>query len=279
MPEQQDIETARARRVEVMGGVELLTARYVRHRFSRHYHHRYALGCIEAGAMRFRYLGASHVASAGTVNLVVPGEAHDGCAAVEAGWRYRMLYLSPDALAEAEQNLGNRGLPYFRAGVIEDSALAAHVRAVHLALEDDAASMLEKRSRLLMLLTHWVHRHAEGRLSWPSTRPEPGAVALVREIIHAHFGEDILLDDLAQAAGLSPFHLLRVFQRQTGLTPHAYLTQVRMQKAKDLIAGDGRIADAAHEVGLADQSHLTRLFKQRYGLTPAAYRKILQNKA
>ena len=58
------------------------------------------MGCIVDGAMRFNYLGENVVAPRGQVNLVVPGEPHDGHGADEAGWAYRMFYLPPGALVD-----------------------------------------------------------------------------------------------------------------------------------------------------------------------------------
>lgn len=80
-----------------------------------------------------------------------------------------------------------------------------------------------------------------------------------------------MLDDLAAIGGVSQFQLLRGFSRMTGLTPHAYLVQRRLQKARKLIANGVPLADAAHAAGFADQSHMTRLFVRTYGMSPGVY--------
>ena len=69
----------------------------------------------------------------------------------------------------------------------------------------------------------------------------------------------------------SPFHLVRVFRAATGLPPHAYLTQVRLQHAKRLLAAGALIAWVAADTGFTDQSHLARHFKQVTGVTPGQY--------
>ncbi len=120
-------------------------------------------------------------------------------------------------------------------------------------------------------------RHADQRRPWPKIRPERGAARLARDYIAAHADRDIPLFDLAKAVNASPFHLVRLFTREYGLPPHAFLTQVRLDRAKELLAGKARLADVAAETGFADQSHLTRLFKRRFGLTPGRFRKIVQN--
>jgi hypothetical protein len=70
---------------------------------------------------------------------------------------------------------------------------------------------------------------------------------------------------------LVPFRMVRTFTRQIGLPPHAYLNQVRVNRAKQLLANGEPIALVAYETGFADQSHLTRHFKRLFGLTPGQY--------
>lgn len=267
--------------VPVLGGVEVMRATFVTQTFSRHFHEGYGLGCIERGAMRFHYLGSGMVASQGQVNLVVPGEVHDGHAAVDQGWAYRMFYLRPEALVEAARELmprpeANHSWPHFRQGVINDPDLAARIRAVHRLFQDPEVSLLEKETRMLDLLSQWIHRHADKRGNWPKTRPEHRAAAQAREYLSANPGKDVSLKDLAGVAGLSPFHLVRVFEREYGITPHAYLTQARVKLARDLLGTDKRLADIAQETGFADQAHLTRQFKRRFGLTPGRFRRALK---
>ncbi|MUM77178.1 helix-turn-helix domain-containing protein [Pseudodesulfovibrio sp. F-1] len=258
-----------------LGGVELLHARYVTQRFSRHFHEGYALGCIEAGSMRFRYMGQEVVAARGQVNLVVPGEVHDGHGAAPGGWAYRMFYLRPEVLAGATGD----ALPDFRMGVIDDPGLAARIVLTHRLLERPWTPRMEKETRLMALLREWIGGWAEERCRRPRAGREHRAVARAREVIRAEYGEDLSLGRLAREAGLSPWHLVRVFEGEVGVTPHVYLTQVRVDRARRMLAGPGRIADIAVECGFADQAHLTRLFKRQTGMTPGGFRKNLQNRA
>ncbi len=81
----------------------------------------------------------------------------------------------------------------------------------------------------------------------------------------------ISLADLARESGLSRFQLVRAFARATGLTPHAYLMQRRIDLARRLIADRTPLAEAAAASGFADQAHMTRLFVRNYGVAPGAY--------
>jgi AraC-like DNA-binding protein len=228
--------------------------------------------------MRFRYRGETVVAPAGQINLVVPGEAHDGQGADETGWAYRMFYLHPEALMEAAAALMPRpNQPNFRMGVIHDPQLARCVVQTHHILESPQASAIEKETRLFWLLTHWIARHADEPGSWSTIGHEHQAVTRARDIIRARFHEDISLTELADEGHLSPFYLTRVFGKQLGVTPHGYLIQVRVEHARTLLASHKRLADIAAECGFSDQAHMTRLFKRQVGITPGRYRKNIQN--
>ena len=89
--------------------------------------------------------------------------------------------------------------------------------------------------------------------------------------MHEHAGEGLSLDDLARAAGLSKYHLVRLFHHAVGLPPHQYLLRVRIERARKLIAAGWPVSSVATEVGFADQSHFTRVFRSVLRTTPAAY--------
>ncbi len=273
-------ESARMWKPGRLAGVFLLAADYRRQDFAPHIHEDYALGVIERGAMAFRYRGQGLVAPAGSVNLVVPGEAHDGHGLDAAGWSYRMFYLDPDLLARAASELAGRraGPPHFAAGVLHDPGLAARVRGLHRLLEQDAAPRLALEEKLQDLLAHWIARHAERLPAARDAGREPGAVARARAILDARFGEDLSLADLAAETGLSAWHLARAFTTAVGLPPHAYLVQQRVRRARERLAGPQGLAELAADLGFADQSHFTRAFKRIVGVSPGAFRKILQDR-
>jgi AraC-like DNA-binding protein len=98
-------------------------------------------------------------------------------------------------------------------------------------------------------------------------RPVRRAIELLRERLDS----DVTLDTLADHAGTDKFHLCRAFRAQVGLPPHAYLTRLRIMRAKELLASGVRPSDVAPRVGLYDQSQLNRHFRRIVGTTPGAY--------
>ncbi|WP_432738674.1 helix-turn-helix domain-containing protein [Maridesulfovibrio sp. FT414] len=259
--------------------IQVLRASYVSQNFSRHMHEDYAVGVIERGAMAFRYRGCDLVASSGQVNLVVPGEVHDGHAAEDEGWTYSMFYLPPEVLLGAAAELSKRPeQPHFRQGILDDRWLSARLLEVHRAVSCPSTSSLEKETLLLGLLTGWITRHADAGGGLTDPGHEHRAVNLAREFIEDCYERDLSLEQLASLGGLSHYHFVRVFEKETGITPHAYLMQTRVNRARGMLDSSMRLADIAAACGFFDQSHFTRHFSRQFGLTPGRYRNFIQNR-
>jgi AraC-like DNA-binding protein len=259
-------------RAEAFGGLELLRARFAAFSFTPHAHEEYMIVATESGTATPRFWGAAQRIGPGDVFVLRPGEVHGGGPADEAIWRYRSFY-PPAALMQRvvrELTGADRGLPQFAEEVIRDPALAVTLRRAHQALEAPA-STLASESRLMAALAWLVGRHALGKPSPQRIGREHRAVRRAREYLETFPGENVSLEALAQAAGIGPFHLCRVFRRETGLSPHAYQILVRARLAKSLLLQGFPIARVAADTGFSDQAHLTRHFKRIFGVTPGRY--------
>ena len=102
-------------------------------------------------------------------------------------------------------------------------------------------------------------------------------IYLYRRIVYAklfidtHFADKIDLDNIADEAFFSKFHFIRLFHSIYNKTPHQYLSFVRIEKAKQLLATEMIAANVCYAVGFESVSSFTGLFKRMAGQTPAAY--------
>lgn len=261
-------------RVRVFETFELLRARYTRQRFAPHAHADFVFGVIEAGAARTFFRGAEDVHTAGSVVTFGPGEVHTGAPAADEGWSYRMLYPSESLVRFiAHEATGRDFTPTFDTSCVHDPVLADRVRATHEILEGDA-DCLQKECALLEVVGEIVIRHASTRPNETaplSSSRSAAALRRVRDLLEAEYARTVTIRELADVAGLSTFHLIRVFGALFGLPPYKYLEQIRIQHARRLIRLGFPLTHVVHATGFSDQSHLTRYFKRIVGVTPGMY--------
>jgi len=105
--------------------------------------------------------------------------------------------------------------------------------------------------------------------------PKP-RLSRVLEYIQANLDQGIHIDELAEAAGPSLFHFAKLFKRSTGSSPHQYVLQRPLERAKELLRKTGlSLSEIALQAGFADQSHLTNVFRRFIGVTPSQFRTLL----
>ncbi|AZE49204.1 Transcriptional regulator, AraC family [Pseudomonas chlororaphis] len=260
-------------------GIETLRAHFTGHAYDPHWHDSYLVGVTEEGVQQFHCRRERFHSTPGKVFLLEPGEIHDGDAPTDGGFTYRMLYLEPQWLerelsalfeeAPADSQLS------FATTLASDQRLAQATSTAFHSLHHGELRIVRQSAmdQLLDQLTghlHWRKRyHQDPRL--------PLVAHKARDYLHAHAQQDISLDELGAVCGVDRFRLTRAFKAAYGLPPHAYLVQLRLAKARRLLARGAQPAEVAMALGFADQSHMGRWFVRAYGLTPAAYRKRCSN--
>ncbi|MGH7494530.1 MAG: AraC family ligand binding domain-containing protein [bacterium] len=256
-------------------GLELLHASYQTHVFPRHWNESFIIQLVEQGVNEFFCEGKTHTAPAGNIVLINAYEVHTGYATGPAPLMYRSLYLTPEFLAEivGQINEGRAAVPLLAAHVIHDPKLAHFIRKIHRAADQGGAN-LHLQSVLLCALSHLLRRHSTHLFCTADTGREVVAIRRAREYLHENFHRNISLIELAQHSYLSPFHLLRTFRKSVGMPPHEYLTNLRVERAKQFLAEGIPIAQVAQQTGFIDQSHLHRRFKHFVGLTPGQFLKM-----
>ena len=256
--------------VPCLDNLELFRAKSIGYTYARHMHEAYAIGVIEAGVGGNFYKGAVHLAPPGSVVLLNPGDVHTGFSAGSVPLSYRMLYVGPDSMRRMVADVAAKGALRFTEPVIHDSPLARRIRDFHLTTE---TSEMTLELEVLFAETVSAIISAYGNIYTPDGRggAEHRAVRQIKTYLRENYFQNITLEQLATLTGLNRSYLTRVFRDEVGLPPYAYLTQVRVEKAKLLLVEGQPLSEVALAVGFADQSHLTRFFKRIVGVTPGRY--------
>jgi AraC-like DNA-binding protein len=261
---------ARMTRVELsIGSLDLLRCVRYDHDFPRHSHAQFTVGVFEVGSGTVRYRHAGWRATDGAILAVPPDEVHQAEPLADSGWTYRTLYPSVELVALAVGASANSLQAFFPQPIFHDHELSSETLRVHRALLSDPID-LPIEEAMLGLLRRLVIRHSAGTIPG-GTRSSARAVSVARDYIEAHYSLPVRIADLATVCNTSPFHLIRSFRDAVGMPPHAYLMQVRSNRARDLLQQGKSAAASAYLCGFCDQSQFTRTFKRLFGVTPGAY--------
>jgi transcriptional regulator GlxA family with amidase domain len=98
-------------------------------------------------------------------------------------------------------------------------------------------------------------------------------IADIQQYLRGVPDQKLHLEELAQRFSLDKYQLIRYFKRQVGMTPNGYLTLLRIEQAKSLLAQGHALVEVALETGFYDQSHFARYFRIHTGFTPRGYQK------
>jgi AraC-like DNA-binding protein/quercetin dioxygenase-like cupin family protein len=256
--------------------VELMRVSYRTQVFPPHTHDFLTIGVVLRGAALLRCRHTDYIARAGDVVIIPPGEVHAGSTDAEAELvSYFAAHVSVETLVQC--NRAREAMPDFNSVIVRDEELADHL--LHL----DGLMLAGRPGAddvLASVLVRAADRHADGRVpSRPrsSKRDEPLVVRRAREFLGTCFENDTAtsLRTMASELGVSPFYLMRVFTDSVGLSPHRYLVQLRIGRARELLARGVSCSTAAAMAGFSDQTHMTQQFRQYVGITPASYRRLL----
>ena len=226
-----------------------------------------------AGRSRYILRSSIHRVMPGDTILVSPGDIHTTISEPGQTWRFINVNLNTRLLTAfaAENGSANTSPLFFSQPVLHHPPLQQHLVNLHGSMTRGGSKLYQEEIMeqiLGCLLGNTRNRISTVLRLTPSRR----AVERARELLDASYAAKISLRQLSAAAGLSPFHLSRVFVKQIGLPLHAYQIQLRVLAAKRMLGQGYSVAVAAKSTGFTDASHLNRVFARTYGITPGRYK-------
>lgn len=242
-----------------------------------HTHPTLSIGAVDGGGSVFRWTGGVEHLAPGTV-VVVPAERVHACNPLPDGrWSYQMLHLEPCWVRGVLAEIAAHGGAIDALDEVDVRREAASYRALRIlgGILFSPADAETKEAALVGVVGDLLAgRGALTRQPAPTAPMLPAArLAHLKALLQARHAERLPLAELAREAGMSRYHLIRAFRAGTGLTPHAYQLDQRINQARRLLRAGGVLADVALQLGFADQSHFQRAFKQRVAMTPLAYQR------
>src|SRR5258708_1264915 len=240
------------------------------HEYPPHTHEALGVAVTEQGGSVIKSRGQVEEAHAATLFVFNPAEPHAGWMGWSERWRYRSLYLTQAALDQVAAGLGIAQVPYFTRNMFRDGDLIDGFLTMHRAIEQ-GRDVFQERELLIGTFGRLFQRHGSSAVRIGPPPRDRTILERVQQRMRSDYAQDLRLEELAHDVGLTTFQLIGLFKRTTGLTPHAYLTQLRLSMACRHLRHSRAIADVAADVGFYDQSALTKHFKRIYGITPLQF--------
>lgn len=241
--------------------------------YAPHTHAQWSLGAITGGSSHFSCGDQQWLTGSGTLVCINPHQVHACKPFSEEPWCYWMLYLDQDWLThwcQAQGWFNQAAWQDFNQPVLRDSASFNTFITLAELLMNPVPSPAEKEQALHQALLQLIPA-----LLGPQSHAIPDQPpASLQQLVHwldQQDATDFSLEHLCRISGYSPGHLIRLFRRHYGLTPHAWLVDRRIQLGQRLLKQGHPQASVAQQAGFADQAHFQRVFKRLVAVTPGQY--------
>lgn len=283
LDEQQD-----SRATGPMGDIQRFISRSqftVRHtaakacEFESHAHAAYTVTAVLAGQLTAIIGDDQFELSAGETGLTNVGQNHS---ARGKHVEFVSIGVSPALVNEMVTEMGltrTTANIVFHQRSVTDSIIAEMACEIATEVAEEQlgrAAMLDtlvRRLAIHLLRCHLTVRQSD-QIELSRAGPVDRRLRRAIEFMHDNFGRELALEEIASAAYLSEYHFARLFKQITGVTPHVYLANVRLERARKLLTDTALpISEIASMVGYQSQSHFSKMFRSVAGITPRAFRE------
>nr|WP_272501598.1 AraC family transcriptional regulator [Silvania confinis] len=253
--------------------MEILQATCYEHSYPPHFHDEFVIAAFARGAQRTRVCRENGIAAAGSVMIIAPGEVHTGEAVQrDEGWDYCAFYPGESLVNEVAQTVisGKGEVNFGTRGIRHDPQMARRMLQAAGVIKQ-SQDPLEKECVMYQILNLLVGHYGERTVKGSRQGFLRADIRHAIDFLHCSYTQSLSVKEIAQVAGLSEFYFMRTFQKMTGLSVHQYLTQIRLMRAKALLAKGISAAQVASDIGFFDQSHLIKHFRAHFGTTPGLF--------
>lgn len=249
--------------------------------YQAHSHPTFSIGAVDQGQSCFySHPTGQHIIAAKSL-VIMPAHVIHRCNPMpEQVWSYQMMHIDAawlnTLLQEHQIEYSHFAEHYFaqpQPQVLHDISSYQMFTQLNQVLFDPNIDIYKKEQRLIEVLS---------QLLLPNLKPLQNLVITdeqqkLQQLIDwlAESCDFISLQEMANYLGMSRFRLIRLFNHHLGLAPHAYLINLRINQARELLKSGQTLADVAFSLGFCDQSHFHRCFKSHTGITPKQYQQSI----
>lgn len=240
--------------------------------YKKHTHEEFSVGIVEKGVSEYFNTGKKEEIGKGSTVIINPSDVHSCNPKEGYTWNYKMLFVDPQWLHciqnEVLDKTTKEFIPFHQHHLINQQTFVQFKWLFNILVS--SSSQLCKEQSSISFFSNLI-KEDQGKET-VIKKSKHNALALARDYIADNCEQNIKIDNIASAAGLSSYYLIHAFRKEFGMTPHAYQLARRINKAKTLLRYGSDIASVAVDLGFTDQSHFHRNFKQIVAATPKQYK-------
>lgn len=237
--------------------------------YKKHFHETFSIGVNKEGVSIYTNSDKQYTLDKNMLSIINPNVVHSCNSCTEVLNIFYMMYLDP-IWCKNIQNIINEDIDTFinvPVDILEDEKIYYEYLALCEYLFSNSSS-LEKEDELINFFMKFFSLYLEKNEKIIVDENFEKIVSFLDK----NYKENISLEELSKIFELNSFYIIRLFKSQMNMTPHAYLLNVKINKAKQLLQKGYSIVDTALECGFFDQSHFHRNFLKIVATTPKEYR-------
>lgn len=256
---------------DVSGNIEIKKCNNSVHSNKAHFHNEVSIGLVEKGNCTTEICGKIYELKEKTILIIPAALAHKCNPCNYKQWNFRMLYINKDWFQRAFNN-DKSEIKFSHIRVNEEAFM--EIKRLFVDIEKGVMN-IENESKLLnyiSLLTNVDNKNLKKEIIKNINFRK---INEIKNYLNENYLDNIMLNDLATMAEVSKYNLIRQFEKCNGLSPHKYITNLRINNAKKLLRKNKNFVEIALESGFYDQSHFTKCFKEYTGVTPLEYKSCV----
>ncbi|QDF27526.1 AraC family transcriptional regulator [Halarcobacter anaerophilus] len=248
--------------------VELRYSNNTKH-YKNHIHNTFSIGMNLKGKTIYSNKTKKYEFDVGMLAIVNPKEVHSCNPVTKEPNLYYMLYLDPNWCYGIQKSIFKdlEGFKPFEEDVLYDEEIYTDFKNLCNLLFSEI-SYKEKEQKLIQFFTKLFKLY----MKESEQKKENKDFEKIADYLEQNSTENISLEELSKEFNLNPFYIIRIFKAQKNITPHAYLLNMKINRAKKLLKEQKSITFTALECGFSDQSHFHRNFCKYVAATPKEYK-------
>ena len=242
---------------DIDGNIEIKKCNNSIHASKAHFHKEISIALVEDGHSDVK-IGDKIYKITGMTFLMIPSNVVHKCSPFSySNWKFRMLYINKEWF-ESAFSCSSEKFSFMAVDKITYSDMVSlfdHIENSKFDFENES-KMIYYISLLMDVTNNYYEEYSE------AVKTEK--IRIIKDFIEENYLNNIMISDLSRISDMSKYYLIRQFESSVGLSPHKYITNLRVNYAKYLLKGNKSLSEIALESAFYDQSHFIKCFKELY---------------